>query len=422
MKRNAQKVAFSIFFIYHQNLAENEKDQGNESKSLLLQTIENKTKEKDPLSQTNAREQINVSLNRDIREISSNSKSFPFEEQFEKLCRDPGSQPCTCYYPDHPNVTQFEFGSDDITKKCIKGQWTIGPNNCEDLKSFGHVLNGFYMVRFNPKRVKIINCQFNQTTKKTRDNNFTRPITLKLDNIKSSSNLIRFCGGVGIQPCTFFYSDHPDSPQTEPSSRTKNASTGDNGSRPTSCEDLKSIGYKLKGFYLVRFNGVKVKIVYCDFSAMTNENYNKHRNTRAVFNKKTTIKRKVSRFCDGVGSQPRSCYFSNQPNVLQLELSSDPVTRNASRENGAGPRNCEDLQNIGYTIKGFYIVRSRTLRMKMIFCEFLKVEEEKSQTAKGYQIEKKKSIGRSNNNDDTTITQHSKFLGEKGNESHLFRL
>ena len=46
----------------------------------------------------------------------------------------------------------------------------------------------------------------------------------------------------------------------------------------------------------------------------------------------------------------------------------------------------------------------------MIYCEFLKVEEEKKQTANGNQIEKKKSLGRSNNNDDTTIT-HEDLIG-----------
>ena len=294
-----------------------------------------------------------MEVNRNIREISNHSsKPFNYEEQFEILCRDAGSQPCTCYYPDHPNITQFEFSSDEITNNASKINGT-GPNNCEDLKSFGHVLNGFYMVHFNPKRVRIIYCGFNHTTKLI-SNNFKRmQNSLQIDSIKSSSKVIRFCGGVGNQPCTFFYSDQPDSPHIEPRSNKTNTSN-DDGSIPTSCEDLKIIGYELKGFYLVRFNGIKVKIVYCDFSPITNENISKQRNIRAAVNQNKTVRSKVSRFCDEVGSQPCSCYYSNQPNILQLELSSDPVTRTASSENGTGPANCEDLQHIGSSNPPFY--------------------------------------------------------------------
>jgi len=200
------------------------------------------------------------------------------------------------------------------------------------------------MVGFNPKRVKVIYCEF------------------------------RFCGGVGTQMCTFYYSDQPDSSRFEPKNNRKTATKG-----PTSCDDLKYIGYKLKGFHLLRFHGVKIKIVYCDFDT-TVKKENKKSNTQ----KNKTVSTNVRRFCDGVGSRACSCYYSKQPGILQLELSSDQVTRNASHENGTGPASCKDLELIGYTVKGFYVVRSKNVRMKMVFCEFAKeaTQENENQSKK----------------------------------------
>ncbi len=63
------------------------------------------------------------------------------------MCGVFGAQPCTCYYPDHPNVTLFEIDTSEITINATRVNGT-GPENCEDLQSIGHSLAGFYLVRF----------------------------------------------------------------------------------------------------------------------------------------------------------------------------------------------------------------------------------------------------------------------------------
>ena len=45
----------------------------------------------------------------------STNPSNQLKYQFEQLCRGFGRQPCTCYHPDHPDVTIFELSSDNIT-------------------------------------------------------------------------------------------------------------------------------------------------------------------------------------------------------------------------------------------------------------------------------------------------------------------
>ena len=141
---------------------------------------------------------------------------------------------------------------------------------------------------------------------------------------------------------------------------------------PESCEDLNNIRYSLKGFYMVRLNAIKLKAVYCDFGKRTLEDdKNKLNNILPTAGKNAAgAISKTSRFCQGVGSQPCSCYSTKSPNILQYELSSDEITRNASRENGKGPKNCTDLKEFGYILSGFYVVRYKTNIMKIIFCKF----------------------------------------------------
>ena len=166
---------------------------------------------------------------RDLKAFT-NLTSSDFDDQFETFCRDAESQPCTCYYPDHPDVIQFELGADQITKNACSVNGTE-PSNCEDLQSIGHHLMGFYMVGFNPKRVKVIYCEFDQIKSEQLSNNFaTIPNTSnQVDKyFKSSSKVIRFCGGVGTQMCTFYYSDQPDSSKLELKNNRKNASFNHN--------------------------------------------------------------------------------------------------------------------------------------------------------------------------------------------------
>ena len=98
-------------------------------------------------------------LMRYSRSVSSKNASAPDVNQ---LCRGFEDQPCTCYYPDHPNVTLFEVDSDDTTQNASSVNGT-GPASCEDLQSSGFKTAGFYVVRFKPKRVKVLYCSFNQT-------------------------------------------------------------------------------------------------------------------------------------------------------------------------------------------------------------------------------------------------------------------
>jgi len=288
--------------------------------------------------------------------------------QFDNYCTE--MQPCTCYYPDHPNVTIFELGTDLATQRA-SGINGTGPGNCEDLQDSGYSLKGFYMVRFNLKRVKTIYCEFNEIKK--NKNNKTKRIkrsSKAIPNKTPKPKRLRLCGGVGPKPCTFYYSDNPDAPLT--GKRLNDSVNYNSKVGPKSCEDLEKIGHFIEGFYMVRFNAIKVKTFYCQFNKGNLKiDKKKLKIIQSPVEKNGTgaISR-VSRFCQGIGSQPCSCYSTNYPNILQFELSSDEITRNASRENGMGPESCKDLQKHGHSLKGFYMVRYKVKIMKIIFCNF----------------------------------------------------
>ena len=119
---------------------------------------------------------------------------------------------------------------------------------------------------------------------------------------------------------------------------------------------------------MVRLNTIKIKIVYCDFSNPTPDG-NKSINVPSSLKTNNTG---PPSYCKGLGSLPCSCYYSNSPNILQFDLSSDYATSRALSENGTGPTSCTDLQFIGYQLKGFYLVRSHSKTIKTVFCDFLK--------------------------------------------------
>ena len=120
----------------------------------------------------------------------------------------------------------------------------------------------------------------------------------------------------------------------------------------------------LNGFYFVWLNSIKFKIVYCNFSH-ENTDENQTRLSKSTLKSNDT---KELPYCNGFGSQPCSCYYSNSPNILQFELAKDEITRKALRENG--PSNGKDMESIGYTFKGFYLVRFSDKIIKTVFCEF----------------------------------------------------
>ena len=82
-------------------------------------------------------------------------------------------------------------------------------------------------------------------------------------------------------------------------------------------------------------------------------------------------------YCNGLGSQPCSCYYSRGKDIMQFELGNDKITRQASSENGTGPASCKDLESIGHALDGYYIIRFNGKIMKTVFCELYRASVEK---------------------------------------------
>jgi len=229
---------------------------------------------------------------------------------------------------------------------------------------------GFYLVLSKPMRVKSLYCGFNQTSSIENFINNQRAIT----KISSSQITIQFCNGSGIspQPCNFLYPDYPDIippvaafnqmfKKNNKTSAENNYLTG-----PSNCDDLQLIGHKLQGFYMILRNALKVKIIYCDFST---ENENDETRTKQRHYQGENVNNS-SRVCKGIGSQPCSCYYSKIfPETLQLELSDDEITRKAMHENGTGPSTCDELQQIGHNLNGFYFLRLNSKTIKTSYCK-----------------------------------------------------
>jgi len=197
---------------------------------------------------------------------STTNNSTTLAEQFAQVCVNVSSQPCTCYYPDHPSVPQFELGTDELTQIASAVNGT-GPSSCQDLKALGATLEGFHMIRLNQKRVKAIYCNFHNEKVEISKN---PKVDIKKPSIQEVGSEIfskpmRFCGRSNAQgnPCIYLYSDYPDA------QRNGNKKTDEKG--PSSCEDLQIIGHTLQGFYLVRLNSINVKIIYCDFLHQTTD-------------------------------------------------------------------------------------------------------------------------------------------------------
>ena len=51
-------------------------------------------------------------------------------------------------------------------------------------------------------------------------------------------------------------------------------------------------------------------------------------------------------------------------------MGNDNITRNAMGENGTGPATCDELERIGYTLDGFYMLRSNAKTIKITYCKF----------------------------------------------------
>jgi len=314
-------------------------------------------------------ELMEVSVSRNTRSTSLKNTPSP---QLKQICGGFGIQPCTCYYPDHPDVVLFELNIDETTKNASKVNGT-GPSSCEDLQSMGHNLRGFYLVRFKANRTEAIHCNFNQTLGNLTNEVESSPKSYLKQNYEGvPSETIQFCNGTGEHSCSFLYPDYPDiqlfNRKTKNNPSCENCLLG-----PASCNDLKKIGHMLRGFYIIRRNAKKVKIVYCDFNLVVVNGDGNIRKKRSARKKIRAASNYPKPICSSVGSRPCSCYFSKSPVLtpaLQFEMGNDKITRNAMDENGIGPATCDDLQQIGYFLDGFYMLRFNTKAIKTVYCKF----------------------------------------------------
>ena len=306
-------------------------------------------------------------ISRNLRSPTSTVKKIS-APQFKQMCGDFGIQPCTCYYPDHQDVVRFELNTDEITKNASYLNGT-GPSSCKDLQSIGHNLAGFYMVRFKPNRTEAIHCNFNNQTLQNsniRVESTTEYSSKRNEEGSSPSEMIQFCkGSLKGQPCTFLYPDYPDIPLFTDVRNSKPTV------EPACCNDLKLIGHKLNGFYIIRLNPKKAKIVFCDFHLEIASEGVKMRRKRSAAQKKISEESiNIKPICSNVGSRPCSCYYSKSFNGLQFEMGNDDTTRNAMGENGTGPATCDELERIGYTLDGFYMLRFNAKTIKISYCKF----------------------------------------------------
>lgn len=334
---------------------------------------------------------------RNIRSIKSTNVSIT---QFEQLCgRGLEIQlPCTCYHPDHPNVTRIELDIDENTKN----QSSLNdkePASCEDLLSIGYKVPGFYLVkpletRLKPKRVKAIYCSFSQTFRNLSSEAEASKIFLR-NRDRKASNMIQFCNSLGSQPCKFLYSDYPDVPPFHPkknkTARNNTISSDNYDLEPTNCIDLKIMGHSLRGFYVVRFNALKVKIIFCDFNQIIETPVKIKTKQFALEENGTASSKNITRVCEGIGSQPCSCYYSNFPEVIQFQFSNDDITREAIHKNGNGPSTCEELKQVGHNLSGFYFLRTNTTKIKAAYCTLNEIEQrtennDKNESRTGIQL------------------------------------
>ncbi len=357
--------------------------------------------ENEEVTHTCTTESISSSFSNKIESDTHIFRNKRATSQFEQFCSGIGSQPCTCNHPDHPNVTHFEVGNDMVTYSTLNSE--RAPTSCEDIKELGHSLNGFYLVQFNRRRVHTVYCQLNSTATSIKANIATSIEQSSAKSLKPP----RFCANLN-NSCSFFYSDYPDAPQYElksnENSKDLSSENGKDYVLPTSCEDLKFMGYTLNGFYMVRFNVKRMKAVFCDFTEMSEINEkaqvktkrdvvkSKSKTSPRIISKRAVVKsenktsprKKTPPFCNGIGSQPCSCHLKNDPTVPQFELGTDEITRNAASKDGNGPATCEDLKKLGHTLNGLYLVREDSKIVKFVYCNYnpLITLQKKSSTKK----------------------------------------
>ena len=183
------------------------------------------------------------------------------------FCNGLGNQTCTFLYPDYPDIPLLHLkinktsNNNTSCENCI-----LGPTSCGDLKIIGHQLRGFYMIRLNANKVKVVYCDFNeiQMIENGERNLRSKRSTSKMNGTTPSKNTLTVCKGVGSQPCSCYFSNFRDILQFEMSDDeiTRSAMQG-NGTGPETCEELKEIGYKLDGFYMLRFNSTLIKTAFC---------------------------------------------------------------------------------------------------------------------------------------------------------------
>ena len=141
----------------------------------------------------------------------------------------------------------------------------------------GHGLRGFYVVRFNALKVKIIFCDFGKTIESSVTEVRTKRLASKKNETASPKNITRVCKGIGSQPCSCYYPNFPEVLQFELSNdEITRRAIHENGTVPSTCEDLKKIGHMLNGFYFLRLNTRTIKTSYCTLDVTDQEAKNKN--------------------------------------------------------------------------------------------------------------------------------------------------
>lgn len=102
------------------------------------------------------------------------------------------------------------------------------------------------------------------------------------------------CNRAGSQPCSCYYSSFPDFMQFELSNdQVTILESSEHGTGPQNCEELKNIGYTLDGFYMVRFKVNIIKMVYCMFNYIEQEEENQTSTIKPTLKPSRTVKEKT---------------------------------------------------------------------------------------------------------------------------------
>lgn len=108
-----------------------------------------------------------------------------------------------------------------------------------------------------------------------------------------------------------------------------------NDELPTNCDQLRSLGHRLPGFYSVK-DGDQIKTVFCRAASLSYGN--------------TPV--------------PAAALQSQRPNI---------ATDGKPSVTGPMPTDCDGAKALGWTHSGFYTVKGSTAQLKTVYCNFTKI-------------------------------------------------